>query len=95
MSTKFKLSREAKEDLIAIAQYGDKHFGRIQSDEYCCKLQQRFELITQQPLLYPQVNHITQGYRRSVCGVHSIYYRLEDGVVYIVRVLNKQNPQMV
>ena len=38
------------------------------------------------------VQHIRKGYRRSVCGVHSIYYRIEEEVI-IVRILGRQEPE--
>lgn len=88
---KYRLTESAKEDLIAIAQYGDSNFGIVQSDRYRDQLKQRFSLLAEQPMLYPSVEHIHSGYRRSVCGVHSIYYRLEDDIVHIVRVLGRQD----
>ena len=39
------------------------------------------------------VQHIRKGYRRSVCGVHSIYYRIEEEEVIIVRILGRQAPE--
>ena len=39
------------------------------------------------------MDHIRSGYRRSVYGVHSIYYRAEAAGILIVRVLGRQNPQ--
>ena len=88
---KYRLTESAKEDLIAIAQYGDSNFGIVQSDRYRDQLKQRFSLLAEQPMLYPSVEHIHRGYRRSVCGVHSIYYRLEGDIVHIVRVLGRQS----
>ena len=45
------------------------------------------------PQLWPEVDHIRAGYRRSVYVAHSIYYRVEANGVMIVRVLGRQNPQ--
>ena len=73
---KYRLVEAAKEDLISIAQYGDEHFGVAQSNRYRDQLKQRFSVLAETPLLYPAVDHIRDGYRRSVCGVHSIYYRI-------------------
>jgi len=66
----YRLSEKAKDDLIAIAQYGDKHFGVAQSNRYRDQLKQRFSDLAEQPRLYPAVDHIRPGYHRSVCGVH-------------------------
>jgi toxin ParE1/3/4 len=87
----FRITQTAKEDLIEIAQYGDENFGVAKSDRYRDQLKQRFFILAEQPFLYPSVNHITRGYRRSVCGMHSIYYRIENNTVEIVRVLGRQD----
>ncbi|MBC8286894.1 MAG: type II toxin-antitoxin system RelE/ParE family toxin [Nitrospinae bacterium] len=88
----YRLSQSAKEDLIGIAQYGDDHYGVEQSDRYRDRLKQRFLVLADQPMLYPAVDHIRIGYRRSICGAHSIYYRIEGDTVEIMRILKHQNP---
>jgi toxin ParE1/3/4 len=41
--------------------------------------------------LYPSVDSIRPGYRRSVCGVDNIFYRLsEDETVEIIAILGRQ-----
>lgn len=50
-----------------------------------------FAFLAEQPHLYPAVDHIRPGYRRSVCGVHSIYYRVAEDGIEIVRILKHQN----
>lgn len=87
----YRLSNAARKDLLDIAQYGDRHYGRKQSDHYRDQLKQRFTALAQNPTLYPPVDHIRKGYRRSVCGAHSIYYRIEDGIVEIIRILGRQD----
>ncbi len=42
-------------------------------------------------MLYPAVDHIRVGYRRSVCGAHSIYYRIEGEGVEIIRIIGRQD----
>ena len=43
----FSLTQAAKEDLIIIAQYGDKNFGVAQSDRYRDQLKQRFFILAE------------------------------------------------
>ncbi|MFT5349617.1 MAG: toxin ParE1/3/4 [Planctomycetota bacterium] len=86
---KYYLSEAAIEDLISIAQYGDDQFGVAQSDQYREKFKRRFSVLAESPELFATVDHIRVGYRRSVCGVHSIYYRIEGQDVEIVRVLGR------
>ena len=87
----YRLSESAKKDLIGIVQFGDAHFGVAQSNRYRDLLKQRFSVLADQPTLYPAVEHIRSGYRRSVCGVHSIYYRIEGDGVEIMRILKHQD----
>jgi len=87
----YRLSKSAKKDLLQIANYGDEHFGITQSNKYRDQLKKRFLMLVEQPLLYPAVDYIQAGYRRSLCGVHSIFYRIENGSVEIMRVLGRQD----
>ena len=56
-------------------------------------MKQRFGELAVQPKRYPAVDHIREGYRRSVYGSHSIFYRIEPERVFIVRILGQQEPQ--
>lgn len=87
----YKLSNEARSDLIEIARYGDEHFGTEQSDRYRDRFKRHFELLARQPTLFPAVDHIRVGYRRSVCGVHSVYYRIDEETVEIMRIIGRQD----
>ena len=87
----YRLSKAAEEDLIGMAFFGDEHFGIAQSNRYRDQLVRRFTVLADQPLLYPAVDHLREGYRRSVCGVHSIFYRIDGNDVKIIRVLKNQD----
>ena len=41
--------------------------------------------------LYQAVDDIREGYRRSVCGTDSIYYRIEENTVEIMCILGQQD----
>lgn len=87
----YRLSQEARKDLMDIAVYGDENFGVAQSDKYRDQLKRHFELLAEQPKLFSAVDHIKRGYRRSVCNKHSVYYRIENEGVEIIRVLGRQD----
>ena len=61
-----------------------------QSNRYRDQLERQFTVLADQPLLYPAVEHLREGYRRSVGGVHSIFYRIDGKDVKIIRVLKNQ-----
>ena len=87
----YKLSNEAKNDLIRIYQYGVKYFGMSQADKYFNNFFNYFEIISQRPFSFECVNHIKQGYRRCICGVDSIYYRINKNEVEIMAIIGKQD----
>ncbi|KYC38808.1 plasmid stabilization protein [Scytonema hofmannii PCC 7110] len=87
----YRLTQAAKEDLRQIYFYGLETWGEAAADQYYNDLFDRFEQIAAQPYLYPSVDFIRKGYRRSVCGVNSIYYRIENDVVEIMAILRSQD----
>ena len=89
--TNYLLSNQAKEDLIRIHQYGANRFGMDQADKYFNSFFDYFELISQQPYSFKSVDYIKPGYRRCVCGVHGIYYRISDDVVEIMTIVGRQD----
>lgn len=88
---KYKLSNVAKEDLIRVHQYGVKKFGVNQADKYFEALFEHFELIAAQPFSFESVDYIRQGYRRCVCGVDAIYYRVNEDIVEIMAIIGRQD----
>jgi toxin ParE1/3/4 len=87
----YKLTEDAQVDLIRIHQHGVRVYGEAQGDEYYSAFFDRFEQLAEQPLLYPPIDDIREGYRRSVCGVDTIYYRVVGDNVEIMSILGKQN----
>jgi toxin ParE1/3/4 len=87
----YKLSLKADEDLHRLYRYGIMHFGEDQADMYFDGLVARLELIAQQPHLYQRVDDIRQGYRRSVYGSHSIYFRVRHTTVEIMRIISRED----
>lgn len=87
----YKLTQEAEADLIRIHQWGVVTHGEAQADNYYWQLLKRFEELANSPQLYTCVDDIRKGYRRSVCGSDSIYYRIVDDTVEIIRILGRQD----
>lgn len=88
---KYRLSEEAKEDLIRIYQYGVKRFGMSQADRYFDNFFNCFERIAERPFSFESVDHIKAGYRRCVCGSDSIYFRLNQETVEIMAIVGRQD----
>lgn len=60
----YKLSAKAEANLVRIHRRGVREFGEARADQYYHDFFERFEELAQHPHLYPQVDHIRQGYRR-------------------------------
>lgn len=89
----YKLTPEADADFEHIFDYGINTFGVEQAITYAQALEKRFIALGENPQLYPEVNDIRKGYRRSVCGVHSIYYRVVGDMVEIMAILGRQDSE--
>lgn len=89
--TKYRLSNEAKEDLIRIHQYGVKNFGIIQADKYFDSFFECFDNIAERPFSFEAVDYLKKGYRRCVCGVDSIYFKVNDDTVEIMAIVGRQD----
>ncbi len=87
----YRLSENAKADLTRIYRRGLREYGEAQADKYYHAFFERFEQLAEQPLLYQAVDDILPGYRRSVCGSDSIYYRIDGETVEIMAIIGKQD----
>ncbi len=88
---KYRLSNEAKEDLIRIHHYGVEKFGVTQTDKYFDSFFEYFDIIVRRPFSFVSVDYIKTGYRRCVCGSDSIFYRINNGVVEIMAIIGRQD----
>jgi toxin ParE1/3/4 len=88
---KYRLSNQAKEDLIRIHHYGVKKFGIAQADIYFESFFEYFDIICQRPFSFEAVDFIKKGYRRCVCGSDSIYYKINDETIEIMAIVGRQD----
>lgn len=86
-----RLTRVAEQDLDDLYCEGFTQWGEAQADRYYDGLLARFERICEHPMMYPAVDDIREGYRRSVYEKHSIYFVIADDAVEIRAVVKRQN----
>ncbi|WP_031431981.1 type II toxin-antitoxin system RelE/ParE family toxin [Methylomicrobium agile] len=89
----YKLTRKARADLKRIWLYGVKMHGSQRADQYHRGILERLDQIADHPYLFQAVDHIREGYRRSVYGTDSIYYRINDDMVEIMAILGRQDTE--
>ena len=88
---KYRLSNEAKNDLIRIHHYGVEKFGITQADKYFNSFFKYFDIISERPFSFESVDYIKNGYRRCVCGVDSIYFKVNQNIVEIMAIVGRQD----
>lgn len=88
---KYRLSNEAKKDLIRIHHYGIEKFGETQADKYFDSFFEHFDIIAQRPFSFESIDYIKTGYRRCVFGSDSIFYRINNGIVEIMAIIGRQD----
>jgi toxin ParE1/3/4 len=83
----FKLSVEAEEDIIAIAEQGVRMFGVDQAKRYHDELFVLFDLIAANPRIARERNEIEPPVRIHLFKAHLIVYQVEDNErIFIVRI---------
>jgi len=87
----YRLSNTAEEDLIRIYNYGLENFGSVRAEQYFNAFFHCFKRIADNPHAFEAVDHIKLGYRRCVCGVDSIYYRINSEIIEIMTIIGRQD----
>ena len=85
------LTREAKEDLWRIYEFGVYKFGLIQAEKYFNMIHDCFEKIVLNPFMFPEAINYRNAQRYCVCGVDTIYYNINDNQIEIVTILGRQH----
>ena len=91
MRGSYKLSPEAESDLYRIWLYGCQRWGADAADRYYAAFFERFEAIAANPQHYSSVDEIQKGYRRSVFGRDSVYYRVVGDEVEVMAIIGQQD----
>ena len=85
------LTRDAKEDLWRIYEYGVSRFGVSQAEKYFSMMHDCFERIASNPYLFPAVIRYKDVERYCVCGVDTIYYNIIGDEIEIVTIIGRQD----
>ena len=88
--TKYILSKKASDDLVNIFQYTYKNFNISQAESYLSELEECFFMLSNQPELAHRVEDIRKDYFRYLCRKHTVYFKVRENDIFIVRVLHQQ-----
>lgn len=77
-------------DLLAIADYTLDTWGEDQVYRYLAGLEDSFELLAESPGIGRKCHGIRPGYHRFEHEKHVIFYRVDEGGVFISRILHER-----
>lgn len=86
----YKLNIQAEADVTRIFEYGLDCFGLLQANTYYEMLFDCFAKIASNPFLFPEAIRYKKGYRYCVCGVDTIFYKINADVVEIMAIIGRQ-----
>ena len=85
----YELSNKADEDLHEIYLFSRQRCGGAKADACLLAFEERFSVLASQPGLGRRIDHIRPGYFRSEHVSHSIFYRLTENGIIVMRVLHQ------
>jgi toxin ParE1/3/4 len=88
---KYDLSEKAKEDLFQIYEFGIAKFGESQADKYFDMMHECFTKIAMYPFLFSAISNVKANYRKCICGVDAIYYKVNKDAIEINAIIGRQD----
>jgi toxin ParE1/3/4 len=85
-----RFSRRAEDDLLAIASYTLRKWGKAQAVRYIDELEVCCQKLADIPALGRVCDEIRVGLRRHEHGKHVLFYREERGGILISRILHQR-----
>jgi toxin ParE1/3/4 len=85
----YRLSAAADQRLADIYETSIGYFGLDQAQRYLIGMHDAFQALVDHPQSGKAVPELRSGLRRVLYGSHAIYYRVEDGDIFIVDVLHQ------
>lgn len=90
MSSIYKLSKAAERDLEQLYRYTITQFSVIQANHYLEELERALILLAEFPAMGRSAEMIRPNLRSYVHQSHTIYYRIREKDILIVRVINQR-----
>ena len=88
-AAKFRLTSDARTDLIEIRRFTVLRWGGVQSGEYLSKLRQAMVLLASSPQIGTQSPELGPGVSSFPLAGHVIYYLVDEKDVVVFAVLHK------
>ena len=87
---RFDLAEAAQSDLVGIAEYTDRQWGKAHAAKYLDALEARLKDLARRPSIGRQRDELVEGLRSFPFESHVIYYRRASFGIIILRILHKR-----
>lgn len=77
--------------MLRIYEYGIAKLVLNQADKYFDMMHDCFDKIASNPFLFPEAFRYRKGYRYCVCGVDTIFYKINGSEIEIIVIISRQN----
>lgn len=85
------LTRVAKEDLWRIYEFRVYKFGEVQAEKYFYMIHDCFDKIAANPYMFRETIKNKNAYRFCVCGVDTIYCKINGDEIEIITIIGRQD----
>ena len=87
---KYRISKSAIKDLEGIWEYTFLKWSKEQADRYHNLLMNEIEFISENTSSGKSLNHVKDGYLVSYIKSHMIFFKRNEGMVEIIRILHQK-----
>ncbi len=86
---RYILSPAAQADLESIWDYTVTRWGETQAEDYTRNIREVCEALSKGKMVTRSAEEIREGYRKVAVRSHVMFFRLQSGVVEIIRILHQ------
>ena len=87
---KYRISESAVNDLDGIWEYTFFNWSKEQADRYHNLIMNEIEFISENSSYGKSMDHIKEGYLVSYVKSHMIFFKRNEGIVEIIRILHQK-----
>jgi len=86
----YRLTPAARADLDAIWTFGEAQWGVDRAERYIRQIQGAVETVAADPRRGRRCDEIRPGYFKFAAGTHILFFRCDEDVIEIVRILHQR-----
>jgi len=90
MSKNYRIRAAAVKDLEGIWEYTFRKWSKDQADRYHGLIISEIEYVSDNKTVGKDVSHVKEGYFASYVKSHIIFFKRQNGIVHVIRILHQK-----